>query len=344
MSLYLNIFLIFFQDFRNSSLPVPSKLLSLYGTIDLSVVIVYNKKVPKKLNKMNENQTLEKSIPKVSGWITVIFGLAVLFYVGWTAYGHYESGPEKLFPPIKLILLLVLGLFISRSNTKIMPNRAEVYSFMGRYMGTLRGPGFFAVPFWWSLFSCRNLSIDTVAVKDTTVNDHAGNPIVIGCRIFCQEKDTYAATFAVNNLDDYLISKSKTAIRSLAMKYPMDSADDNVHTLRGNTDEVKATLMKEVTDDFQKAGYVVDSVAITSLHYSPEIAGLMLQRQQAKATIDARKTITDGAIGIVKDAVEKMSSEAGVKLSETNKQRLASNLLITLCSHQGVSPVMEVNA
>jgi regulator of protease activity HflC (stomatin/prohibitin superfamily) len=294
-------------------------------------------------------QKLEKPVnaTKGSGWIALVIGLGLIaFAISRLINMLSADSPESII--IGDVIFLMLSVFAAIccliSLTSLGPTSAKVYSFMGDYKGTLRGPGFYSVNFWWGCHSERDLSTQTLKIDPIKVNDKNGNPILIGCDVFCEEQNTYAATYDISDVDSYLSSKSEVALRALAMKYAMDSDKDDEHTLTKNLEEIRTALQSEVTKEFEKAGYTVDSVAITVLQYAQEIAGAMLQRQQAQAVISARKLIAEGALGIVKEAIDKMKNDAGVDLNEENKQKLASNLLITLCSHQPVAPVMEIRS
>lgn len=294
-------------------------------------------------------QTLEKPVTaaKGSGWIALFIGLGLIaFAISRLVNIFSADNAESIIigDVVFLVLSLAGAICCLATLVSLSPNSAKVYSFMGDYKGTLRGPGFYSVNFWWGCHSDRNLSTETLKIEAIKVNDKSGNPILIGCDVFCKEQDTYAATYEISDVASYLNSKAEVALRALAMRYVMDSSDETEHTLTKNLDEVRSSLQDEVTKEFEKAGYVVDSVAITVLQYAQEIAGAMLQRQQAQAVLSARKLIAEGALGIVKEAIDKMKSDSGVELNEENKQKLASNLLITLCSHQPVSPVMEIHS
>ncbi len=293
---------------------------------------------------MTPSKTQETPVPfKINGWIALIAAFIVLGYGIYCVYSIFESPESSIWAMSWRGILTLISFFVILSGLDtLQKNQASVYTFMGKYMGTLRGPGFFWVPFWWGRYSERNLSLITIKIPELTVNDKKGNPILIGCDIFCAEEDTHVATFDISDLDEYLPSKGEVALRKIAMTHPMD-AQEGIISLRGNTEDILKELQVEITKEFEKAGYSVDSAAITKLSYAPEIAAVMLQKQQAEALIDARETIVKGAIHIVQDTIKQL--EAGEnKFNEAEKQRLTSNLLITLCSHQAVAPVVNVGS
>jgi regulator of protease activity HflC (stomatin/prohibitin superfamily) len=288
----------------------------------------------------------EKPVPfKMSGWVAVFIAIAVLIYGLYCVFPFFK--PKVDFMDILFPILWRAGLtlfiffsMLSGLNT-LQKNTATVYTFLGNYVGTLRGPGFFWVPFWFSAHSNRDLSTQTISIAEITVNEKSGKPILIGCDIFCSEEDTHKATFDISSLKKYLPSKGEVALRKVAQNHPMDAAD-NVISLRGSIDEVTKDLEEKITTEFEKAGYKVDSAAITKLTYVPEIAGAMLQKQQAASVVEARKTIVEGALGIVEDALKSLDKDEKTKLVGVERNRFATNLLLVLCSHEAVSPVMNV--
>jgi regulator of protease activity HflC (stomatin/prohibitin superfamily) len=235
-------------------------------------------------------------------------------------------------------------MIIMSGNVTLQKNQARVFTFMGDYKGTLKGHIYAAVPFWWTSQGEHNLSTQTIEIAPITVNDKSGNPIIIACNIFAHIEDTYAATFSITDLPAYLKLKGEVALRSIAKNYPMDSHDEAVISLRGSSAEIAEELAKEITISYQAAGYVLETnpVGITSLTYAPEIAQVMLQRQQAKATVEARETITEGAVQIVKNTLDMLEKEKVVVFDQASKQQLVTGLMITLVSQHGASPVLTV--
>jgi regulator of protease activity HflC (stomatin/prohibitin superfamily) len=303
-----------------------------------------------------ETSTKEKLFSvKVSGWVAVFLALAFLAIAIYQAYligmiyGSDNISVQEDDPigpgwrVFRTVLSFVGFIIFMISKKSLQMNEAAVYTFMGKYKATLRGPGFFMIPFWWGNYSQRDLSIQNVKVKDIVVNDKGGNPIIIACEIFCSEKDTVAATFNVSDLEKYLLSKGKVTLRHLAMKHHMDAEDVEI-SLRGDIDKVLKELVNNVAAEYEKAGYEVHSAAITTLTYAPEIAALMLQKQQAHATIAARQKITQGAVEIVEETLKQLEAKGVVTFDLVNKQKLVNSLLVTLCAQHPVTPVLQVSA
>jgi hypothetical protein len=312
---------------------------------------------------MNQNQ-IEKPVAAAgNGWFAVIMALIVVVVAGYSIYNNWTvvSDPD----PVQLrygfssasshsganwagiIVRGVLAIFalccLLGGTVSLQQNEAVVFTFTGKYMGTLRGAGFFWVPFWWNSYSKRTLAIQTYSIKPMVVNDAGGKPILIGGDIFCYEKDTWKATFCADNLEAYLLSKGEIAFRNLAMGHHMDSSTPADITLLGNIEKVIEQLKIGIAPEFEGMGYVVDKAAITTLQYTPEVAAMMLQRQNAEATVDARNTIAKGACGTVKEVLTHLKTD-GVEFADANeKTRFVGNLVITLCSHQSVSPVLSVS-
>lgn len=288
----------------------------------------------------------EKQITGISGWVTTIAAIAIFLFFG---YGAVESGiidkPNWVLVSANIFFAVLPPLSLLSCNNTLQKNKAIVLTFMGKYVGTLTGPTFTAIPFWWGTQAQHDLSIQTIEISAITVNDKTGNPIIIACNIYAHVDDTYSATFATSDIKMYLKSKGEVALRSIAKKYPMDTHDENVISLRGGSAEIAIELAREIGESYAVVGYIVEEnpVGITTLTYAPEIAQVMLQRQQAKATVEAREAITEGAVGIVKNAIEQLEKEKVVTYDSENKQKLVTGLLITLVSQHGAQSTLSLN-
>lgn len=296
---------------------------------------------------MNQNSSLEKKVFSISGWGTLIAFFVVLIYFGREIYNHIADDSIAEIDWWLVIKNVVVGLIIPAivflgGNKSLQRNEAVVYTFMGTYMGTLRGDGYFWVPFWYGEYSDRDLALIPIEVETIKVNDKKGSPILIGGIIYCREKDTHRATFDISNLGGYLATKGDVSLRSVAMSHPYDASGDAV-SLKGDTEVVLKEFKEKVSADYELAGYEVESVAITTLNYASEIASSMLQKQQAEATVEARETIAKGVVGIVKATIENLESESKITFKNSAKQRLATSLMTVLCSAQPVTPVISVS-
>ena len=289
----------------------------------------------------------EKPVPfAISGWYTTIAAIFLFLFCACETYGLYQdydalnvTESEKHFNWIMLIVYTVLGigvpLALTAGNTTLQTNKSMVLTFMGKYVGTLKSPGYYAIPFWWRTYSERDLSIKTIRVTGITVNKKGENPIIIGCDIFCYEVNTAIATFNIQNLDDYLQSKAEVALRSFAMQHLVDGKNDEV-SLRGSAEKIIEELQKEISAEYKNAGYKVDKATLTTLSFAPEIAGMMLQRQQAKAMVEARGPIAKGAILIIQETLRQLEEKNVATFNDEQKQALVAGLLISLYSSHSV--------
>lgn len=223
----------------------------------------------------------------------------------------------------------------------LQPNLAAVLILFGKYKGTAAASGFH----WANPFYERkkvSLRAHNLAGETLKVNDSRGNPIEISLVVVWQVVDTAKAAFDVEDYQSYVHVQSEAALRHLAMSYPYDTFDDGEKlTLRGSVDEISAALKREVQERVSRAGVEVLEARISHLAYAPEIAGAMLQRQQAEAIIAARTRIVDGAVGMVEMALEKLEEHKTVDLDPERRATMVSNLLVVLCGDKAVHPVVN---
>ncbi len=292
----------------------------------------------------------ERVVNPASGWPMVLinFILFILAPLGFIVGATRLEGPGAA-PPLG-IGFMVLGGFILVAailTTKgffiLQPNEAGVLILFGRYAGTVKANGF-----WWvNPFMAKrriSLRLNNLNGDKLKVNDKAGNPIEIAAVVVWKVKDTFAACFDVENYLHFVTTQSESAIRHLASTYPYDSweeGEDHAVSLRGNIDEVSVALEQELQERLSKAGVHVEEARLSHLAYAPEIAGAMLQRQQASAIIAARQKIVEGAVGMVQMALAKLSAEKVVDLDEERKAAMVSNLLVVLCGERDVHPVVN---
>jgi regulator of protease activity HflC (stomatin/prohibitin superfamily) len=212
----------------------------------------------------------------------------------------------------------------------------------GRYQGTIRTSGFWYI----NLFLTRkkvSLRAQNLNGDILKVNDKKGNPIEIAAVIVWQVKDTAKAVFEVEDYKSYVRFQSEAAVRHLASSLSYDHyEDENADmTLRSGGEQVTALLESELNDRLARAGIDILEARISHLAYSPEIAGAMLQRQQASAVVSARKEIVDGAVGMVRLALQRLDDEHIVELDDERKAAMVSNLMVVLCSDRSVHPVIN---
>jgi regulator of protease activity HflC (stomatin/prohibitin superfamily) len=186
-----------------------------------------------------------------------------------------------------------------------------------------------------------SLRARTLTVEKLKVNDKRGNPIEIAAVVVWRVQDTAQAVFDVDNYENYVHTQSETALRHLASGYNYDDAAENEATLRGNVEEVSVALREELQRRLANAGVAVDEARLTNLSYAPEIAQVMLRRQQAEAVISARQKIVHGAVSMVDLALKELASKQVVDLDDERKAAMVSNLMIVLCSESEVHPVVN---
>lgn len=284
----------------------------------------------------------ELEVTAINGWLMALVALALLatgiggiFWIvdldrsqslAWT----HVAGLAAVW----LLWSLVLpGFFI------VEPNGSKVLLLFGNYKGTVKRAGFhWANPF----MSKRSVSLRarTLNCDKIKVNDLIGNPVEIAAIVVWRVRDTFDASFEVDNYEEYVAMQSETALRHLTSAYPYDAEDDSV-SLRRNTDEVSEHLRVELKERLSRAGVEVLEARLSHLAYAPEIAGAMLRRQQAAAIIAARQRIVDGAVGMVEMALRRMESEGVIQLDEERKAAMVSNLMVVLCSEHAAQPVLN---
>lgn len=259
------------------------------------------------------------------------YGLIHVGQAGWTGLIILGVGLVIVW------FILLFGLFT------LQPNMAAVLVLFGRYVGTVRTSGFhWANPFirvHKVSLRARNLNGSTIKV-----NDRRGNPVEIAAVIVWHVTDTAQAVFDVDNFESYVSVQSESALRHLASAYPYDTTEDHELSLRGSMDEVSQALLVELQERVSKAGVTIDEARLSHLAYAPEIAGAMLQRQQAEAIVAARTRIVDGAVGMVEMALERLQAKHTIQLDEERKAAMVSNLLVVLCGDKAAHPVVNAGS
>jgi regulator of protease activity HflC (stomatin/prohibitin superfamily) len=281
----------------------------------------------------------ERRVAALSGAIgltiaLLLAGLAVYLFVAGVQSGRPIVLATGVLPVAALTALCAAGLFT------VQPNQAVVLILFGSYVGTVRDSGW-----WWTnpfntrkRLSLRVRSLNGHMIK---VNDHAGNPVEIAAVVVWKVLDSAQAVFDVENFEDFVTVQSETAVRHLASIYPYDEYDSDAISLRGSTDKVSEALRAELQERLRPAGVEIIEARLSHLAYAPEIAGAMLQRQQAAAIIAARQRIVDGAVGMVEMALARLSANNVVELDEERKAAMVSNLLVVLCGERAATPVLN---
>lgn len=285
---------------------------------------------------------MEKNMKPVPGFITLIFSI-ILFALG--AYLVISVLSKSENPGFSFwigILSFISAIFLMKGLSVIQPNYGIVLTFFGKYVGTLKDNGLlFVNPFFTKLkVSLRSQNLESSKLK---VNDKMGNPIEIAAVIVWQMSDTYKAVFEVANFNQYVQIQSEAAIRHLATTCPYDQMEDQHAeiTLRDGGDKVITMLEQELNERLAPAGIIIKEARISHLAYAAEIAGAMLQRQQATAIVAARSKIVEGAVGMVEMALELLSKKEIVQLDEDKKAAMVSNLMVVLCGEKAATPVLN---
>jgi regulator of protease activity HflC (stomatin/prohibitin superfamily) len=237
-------------------------------------------------------------------------------------------------------IVFVVAAFVAGGFFTLAPNMARVLQLFGAYKGTVRDSGFhWANPFYAKRqVSLRAHNLNGEKIK---VNDRAGNPIEIAAIVVWRVRDTAQAVFDVESYEQFVSVQSETAVRHLASTHPYDGGTDEEPSLRGSADVVAKELMRELQERLDRAGVEVIEARLSHLAYAPEIAGVMLRRQQAQAVIAARQKIVEGAVGMVEMALDLLAKKEVVHLDEERKATMVSNLLVVLCSEQSAQPVLN---
>lgn len=268
--------------------------------------------------------------------LTVLLALTVVAMMSLIG-GANQRDPGQI---VASILTLVVLLILWTGLVTVQPNQGKALLLFGEYKGTLKDQGL-----WWANpflskkpVSLRIRNFETTKLK---VNDHNSNPIEIAAVVVWQVTDTAEALFEVDNYEEYVKVQSESALRGLANQYPYDAHEEGQKSLSVNTQEVAEKLGEEIQERLAKAGVKVLESRVSHLAYAPEIAGVMLRRQQATAVIAARQKIVEGAVGMVELALEHLSRKQIVKLDEERKATMVSNLMVVLCSEQSTQPVVN---
>lgn len=290
----------------------------------------------------------ERHARKMHGFVGLIVVLAVaaagVFIIRAGALGLMgETATSEAVSALYIVAggLVLLAALIGLNGLLIVnPNDSRAITLFGRYKGTVRDSG------WWYINPLSTKRSVTLRVRNFNserlkVNDASGNPIEIAAVVVYRVVDTYKALFDVDDYNTFVAIQSETALRQLASLYPYDSWENGDQSLRENPDEVAEHLRNEVQQRLSVAGVEVLEARLTHLAYAPEIAGAMLQRQQASAILAARQKIVEGAVGMVQMAVEQLSDAGTVELDEERKASMINNLMVAIISERAVQPVIN---
>lgn len=280
---------------------------------------------------------IEKELRSISGYL--LFGIGLLMLFGGIAFSISDEAP------LTGIVISVTGFIVLIGLTVINPNEAVITTFFGDYMGTMKQNGLRWVN---PLFRRKKISLRARNLngQKLKVNDRLGNPIEIAAVVVWRVGDTAKASFEVDDYVKYVEIQSEAAVRHLAGIYAYDTMEDEdlqiqEVTLRDGSGKINEMLEAELTERLSRAGIDVLEARISHLAYAPEIAGAMLQRQQASAVVAARRQIVNGAVGMVDMALAMLSEKGIVQLDEERKAAMVSNLLVVLCGEKAATPILN---
>ncbi|WP_416879448.1 SPFH domain-containing protein [Litorimonas sp.] len=287
-----------------------------------------------------ENDIREIEVKSVSG-IPLLLILLVVTIIAILALVGLDMSPALRITIIAIGLPILLIAF--SGLYKVEPNQSAVLSLFGKYIGSVRTPGLrFNNPFYTKQkISLRVRNFESGKLK---VNELDGSPIEIAAIVVWEVNDSAEAVFNVDSYESFVQIQSEAAIRSMATSYPYDQHEADQISLRSHPMEISDRLRHEIQDRLAQAGINVIEARISHLAYSPEIAGAMLQRQQAGAIIAARKKIVEGAVGMVEDALLELKSKDIIDLDPERRAAMVSNLLVVLCSDKATQPVVNTGS
>jgi hypothetical protein len=288
----------------------------------------------------------ERSAWSTSGYLILLAFLALLALTVWRIISFAGSQPDDsaVFGFVVSTGLSAVALVVLASGFyMIQPNQAAAITLFGSYRGSDRNTGLRWVWPWMgkTKISVRANNLISDRIK---VNDLRGNPIEMAAQVVWRVVDTAQALYDVDDYKAFVMVQIEAAVRTIGSRYPYDDFTHAEVTLRGNHDEVGIELRKELIARLTQAGISVDECGFTHLAYAQEIAGAMLRRQQAEAVVAARKTLVEGAVGMVEMALGMLSEKKIVHLDDERKAAMVSNLMVVLCGERDTQPVVNAGS
>jgi regulator of protease activity HflC (stomatin/prohibitin superfamily) len=276
-----------------------------------------------------------------SGYLALVIIPAIHILDGWLFINAVRS--ENIVGVFLTVLVFIAILICYKGFFMVHPNQAKVLQLFGTYVGSVRETGLrWANPFYSkSEVSLRVRNFESELLK---VNDSSGNPIKIAAVVVWKVVDSAEAMFEVDDYKSYVHIQSEAALRNLATSYPYEIHNGEGIALRSNPQEIALKLQAEVQDRLGKAGMEVIEARISHLAYSEEIASAMLKRQQAQAIVAARRQIVDGAVGMVRMALDELKDQDIIELDEERKAAMVTNLLVVLCGEENAKPVINTGS
>jgi regulator of protease activity HflC (stomatin/prohibitin superfamily) len=285
------------------------------------------------------NSSRERLAATASGYVMLIVLLLAILAQVWGISELANDRPGALALTVVILAPLTL-IFVACGFYMLQPNQAAAITLFGDYQGTDRATGLrWVLP--WLMRKKVSVRANNFISDKIKVNDLRGNPIEMAAQIVWRVVDTAQALFDVDDYKEFVRVQVEAAIRKIGARYPYDDFDHQDVTLRGHLDEVAVELRKELIDRLSIAGITVDECGFTHLAYAQEIAGAMLRRQQAQAVVAARRTLVDGAVGMVEMALDALSEKNVVHLDDERRAAMVSNLMVVLCGERDTQPVVN---
>jgi regulator of protease activity HflC (stomatin/prohibitin superfamily) len=285
------------------------------------------------------NSSSERTASTFSGYVMLIALVLVILMQMFGAINLANDDPG-LLALVSVIVGPILLILIAPGFYMLQPNQAAAITMFGDYRGTDRTTG---LRWTWPWMTKKKVSVraNNFISDRIKVNDLRGNPIEMAAQIVWRVVDTAQALFDVDDYRAFVNVQVEAAIRTIGSRYPYDDFEHLEVTLRGNHDEVGVELRKELQARLAVAGITVDECGFTHLAYAQEIAGAMLRRQQAQAVVAARKTLVEGAVGMVEMALDMLSEKNVVELDDERRAAMVSNLMVVLCGERDTQPVVN---
>jgi regulator of protease activity HflC (stomatin/prohibitin superfamily) len=286
----------------------------------------------------------EQAGASASGYAMLLVLLALAVLLVWKMAGNFPPDGAAQGEKLGFVALLlgpaVLFLFVACGFFMIQPNQGAVLTLFGEYRGTERREGLRWV--WpWIMRKKISLRAHNVHSERVKINDLRGNPIDIACNVVWRVQDSAQAVFDVDDYKQFVNIQIEAGLRTVGSRHPYDDFEGEETTLRGSGEVVNRELLEELNDRVKVAGIVVDEAGLTHLAYASEIAQAMLRRQQAEAVIAARAKLVIGAVGMVEDALTKLSQDGIVDLDNERRATMVSNLMVVLCGEREAQPVVN---
>lgn len=287
------------------------------------------------------NASREIAATSFNGYLMLFIMLASMVGFGWSLLNAIGGGsPANV---IAIGFTTAIFLFVSVGFYMLQPNQGAALTLFGAYRGTDRNEG---LRWTWPWIGKSKVSLraNNLISEKIKVNDLRGNPIEMAAQVVWRVTDTAQALFDVDDYKAFVLAQIEAAVRTIGARYPYDDFTHQEVTLRGNHDQVGSELRMELMERLRVAGITVDECGFTHLAYAQEIAGAMLRRQQAEAVVAARKTLVEGAVGMVEMALDLLSAKNVVELDDERRAAMVSNLMVVLCGERDTQPVVNAGS